>query len=272
VIIQVLKKIHSDQQVIAAPERASVWNQGWSENLREFILQGGNIKALVPKFLRPSEIFRLFGSYVRVSDPDFEINFIRVLRSWLFRTYFRPYDTIYEFGSGTGHNLVALAQIFPEKELIGLDFVPSSCELIARLGMDLNHKISSHWFDMTEPDEAYKLKKNSLIFTFGAIEQLGSRFEKFLNYVIQNQAGLCVHIEPILELYDESKLFDYLAIQFHKKRGYSVNFLRRLQQMEEEGNIELLKVKRLNFGSLLMEGYSLIIWKPLGDIHRGFGA
>jgi transketolase len=265
VLMEVINKIDSDQQVIAAPERESVWNRGWSENLKEFISQQGNINSLVPKFLRPSKVFRLFGAYVSVSDPEFERNFIRVLRSWLFRTYFSPYEIIYEFGSGTGHNLVELAHLFPEKDLVGLDFVPSSCELISRLGSDLNYRISSRLFNMIEPDQSYKLKNGSLVFTFGAIEQLGTKFDKFLEYILDNHPGLCVHIEPILELYDENKLFDSLAIRFHKKRGYAVKFLPRLQQMEKEHRIQLLKVKRLEFGSLMMEGYSLIIWKPLKD-------
>jgi transketolase len=271
VVMEVLNKIDSDQQVIAAPKRESVWNKGWSENLKEFISQGGNIDTLVPKFLRPSKVFRLFGGYVSVSDPEFERNFIKVLRSWLFRTYFSPYDTIYEFGSGTGHNLVELAHLFPEKELIGLDFAPSSCELISRLGTDLNCQISSRLFNMIEPDKSYKLERDSLVFTFGAIEQLGASFNKFLEYVIDNHAALCVHIEPIIELYDEATLFDSLAIRFHKKRGYAVKFLPRLQEMENEDRIQLLKVKRSEFGSLMMEGYSLIIWKPLKDQCYGFG-
>jgi transketolase len=265
VLMEVINKIDSDQQLIAAPERESVWNRGWSENLKEFISQNGNLDSLVPKFLRPSKVFRLFGGYVSVSDPEFERNFIRVLRSWLFRTHFPPYETIYEFGSGTGHNLVELAHLFPEKELVGLDFVPSSCELISRLGTDLHYPISSRLFNMIEPDTAYKLKRGSLVFTFGAIEQLGPKFDKFLEYILDNHAGLCVHIEPIIELYEEDKLFDSLAIRFHKKRGYAVKFLPRLQQMEKEHRIQLVKVKRLEFGSLMMEGYSLIIWKPLKD-------
>ena len=35
-ILDVLKKIHSDEQVIGAPERTNIWNAGWSENLRDF--------------------------------------------------------------------------------------------------------------------------------------------------------------------------------------------------------------------------------------------
>ncbi|GAI42232.1 unnamed protein product [marine sediment metagenome] len=61
---------------------------------------------------------------------------------------------------------------------------------------------------------------------------------------------LCIHVEPTIELYDESNLVDYLAIKFHKKRGYAENYLTRLRKLEAQNEIEILKVKRLFFGSL----------------------
>jgi hypothetical protein len=69
-------------------------------------------------------------------------------------------------------------------------------------------------------------------------------------------------VEPTVELYEESELLDYLAAKFHRKRGYTEGFLPRLRELAERGALELVKVKRFNFGSLMMEGYSLMVWKP----------
>jgi len=51
-------------------------------------------------------------------------------------------------------------------------------------------------------------------------------------------------------------------MKFHRKRGYTENYLTRLRELEAQNEIEILKVKRLFFGSLYMEGYSYMIWRP----------
>jgi SAM-dependent methyltransferase len=251
--------------MIASPERKAVWNDGWAENLKAFTDSGFDINELIPKFIRPNPAVRLFANYVKVNSPYFELDFIRVLRSWLYKKYFNECESIYEFGSGTGHNLVDLARIYQDKAIVGLDFVPSACELISKLGLELGLNIKSKLFDMIEPDYTYKLSPESLVFTFCSIEQLASKFHKFVEFIIANQPKLCVHIEPIIELYDENSLPDYLAVMFHNKRGHSKGYLTFLRQLESEGKIELVKVKRLYFGSLMMEGYSLVIWRPKGS-------
>ena len=58
-------------------------------------------------------------------------------------------------------------------------------------------------------------------------------------------------------------LNDYLAIKFQGNRGYSAGLLPLLQRLEKQGKIELLKVKRLFFGSLYMEGYNTFVWKKV---------
>ena len=74
---------------------------------------------------------------------------------------------------------------------------------------------------------------------------------------------MVVHVEPTYEVYDQDLLFDYLAAKFHSKRGYTMGYLPRLKQLELDGKIEILNVKRLNFGSLFFEGFTNIIWKPV---------
>ena len=70
-------------------------------------------------------------------------------------------------------------------------------------------------------------------------------------------------MEPTVELYDETNLVDHLAAKFHKKRGYTQGYLPRLKALEAEKKVEILKVKRTYFGSLFMEGFSFIIWRPV---------
>lgn len=262
-LLQILKRIESDQQIIGAKERQDIWHDGWAENLDDFIKSGNNLKSLVPKFIRPAQVIRFNQDYIKPANPYFELDYLTVFRTWLFQKYFREVESVYEFGCGTGFNLVALAEIYPQKSLYGSDFVKSSCDLVNKIAEAYKLNLKGRVFDMINPDENFKLNINSAIFTIGAIEQLASKFEAFLQYLLKQSPKICVHVEPTIELYDENNLVDHLAIRFQGKRGYTHNFLPRLKELEKEKKIEILKIKRLYFGSLYMEGYNLMIWRPV---------
>lgn len=261
-ILDILKKIDADKQIIGSPERFNVWHCGWADNLKEFIETGYDLKKLTPKFIRSNQAIRLNQDYVLPVNPNFELDFLSVFRTWLFKKYLKDYDAVYEFGCGSGFNLAAIAQLYPDKRFYGLDFVKSSVDLINKIGDAYAWNMKGYLFDMITPDKGFCLERNSAVFTFGAIEQLAGKFEAFLTFLLSQSPAICMHIEPTIELYDENNLVDYLAIKFHRKRGYTENYLTRLRELEAQNKIEILKVKRLFFGSLYMEGYSLIIWKP----------
>ncbi|OHB76552.1 MAG: hypothetical protein A2Z25_17975 [Planctomycetes bacterium RBG_16_55_9] len=262
VILDVLKRIDSDRQVVGADERQAVWDKGWTDNLKDFIESGYSLDKLIPRFIRPNQIIRFNGNYIRLSNPNFELDFYSIYRLWLFKEYFQEFDAVYEFGCGTGFNLVALAQLYPEKRLHGLDFVRSSVELVNKIGEAYEWNITGHLFDMLSPDESLRIEPESAVFTIGAVEQLAGRFEPFLQWLLDQSPALCVHVEPTIELYDETRLFDYLAAKFHRKRGYTQGYLTRLRELESRNEVQILQVKRPFFGSLFMEGYALTVWKP----------
>jgi len=262
VLLDVLRKIESDRQIVGANERQVTWEKGWAENLQDFIKSGYDLNKLVPKFIRPDQAIRLNRNYVMPSNPSFELDYFSVFRLWLFKKYLKEFESIYEFGCGTGFNLAVLAQLYPEKKLHGLDFVSPSRDLANKIGEVYGWKITGHLFDMTSPDDNLEIGDNSAIFTIGTIEQLAGNFEAFLQFLLRHSPELCIHVEPTLELYDENNLVDYLAMKFHRKRGYTENYLTRLKELEAQNKIEILKVKRLFFGSLYMEGYSYMIWMP----------
>jgi hypothetical protein len=265
VILEALKKNEHDRQEIGAVERRNVWQEGWNQNLQEFVSGGHDPQSLVPKFIRPGRPIRLNREYVLPVNPMFELDYFRVFREWIFRTYFGRAKSIYEFGCGTGFNLVELARLYPESLLYGLDFVPASCDLVNQIAKAYNLKMTGRLFDMTAPDDSLLLDTDSTVFTFGSIEQIAGRFENFIQFLLKRSPMLCIHLEPTIELYDEGNLLDYLAIKFHRKRGYSEGLLPRLKELEASGDVEVLKVKRLFFGSTFMEGFNYVIWKPRRD-------
>lgn len=262
IILEILKKIESDQQRIGEPKRKTIWNNGWQENLDKFVGSGYDLESLIPKFIRDDQVIRLNGNYVKPNNPRFEYDYMTIFRKWLIARYFPPFQNVYEFGCGTGLNLVLLSETYPEKDLYGSDFVPASVQLVSEIGKQKNKRIKARKFDMIHPDYDLRIEPNSIVFTFGAIEQLASKFEDFIQYLLHFKPALCIHVEPTIELYDPNTLFDYLAIKFHRNRGYTEGLLTKIRELEEQGLAQLEKVKRLNFGSLFMEGYMYFVWKP----------
>jgi hypothetical protein len=262
-IVTVLKRIEDDKQVIGAPERTDKWYKGWKENLDEFRESEHDLKALMPKFIRKNQPIRFMGEYILPEEEHFEHVYFNIYRTWLFERTFSEYDSFYDIGCGSSYNLIKLCSMFPDKKVYGFDFVQSSVDIVGDLVEKHSFNAQGGLFNMIEPDFNIELDNNSLIFTSGAIEQIASKYEKFVEFLLEKKPQLVVHVEPTYEVYNQDILFDYLAAKFHKKRGYTMGYLPRLRQLESEGKIKILNVKRLNFGSLFFEGFTNIIWKPL---------
>lgn len=255
-------RVLSQPLEVSGPARKARWESGWSENLEGFIQSGFDLTELLPKYYKPGEIMRWNGEYLLPLEGKFEVHFFTVLRLWLFSMYFRTVSHVYEFGCGTGHNLVVLRNLFPEKHLIGLDWAQSSQETLALLNQQLGLRVEGVIFDMFTPDASFPIVSNGGVLTMGALEQLGSSYLPFVEFLLQKKPSICVHVEPIFELYDQGKLFDYLGANYHQKRGYFKEFLTTLRRLEAEGVIEILKIRK-TLGSMCSDGYTMIVWKPL---------
>jgi len=262
-IVEILKSIDSDKQVIGAPERTNVWNDGWNENLNLLKNNNYQLESLLPKFIKKNKPMRFMGEYILPNEQNFEREYFNIYRSWLFEKYFSNFDSIYDIGCGSSYNLVELCKQFPKKKIYGFDFVQSSVDIVNEVSEFHNFNAEGKIFDIINPDHNIRLDENSLVFTAGVIEQVAGKFEKFIDYILQMKPKLVVNSEPIYELYDQDIPFDYLAAKFHSKRGYTIGYLPRLLELEKEGRIKIIKIQRLNFGSLFIEGYNCIIWKPL---------
>ena len=263
-ILEILKKIDKDKQVIGANEREKVWFDGWNENLQMFRESNFDVETLTPKFVRPGNPIRLNQSYIFPEDDNFELNFIQIYRLWYLENYFNDVDNIYEFGCGTGFNLLAANSLFPKKSLYGSDFVQSSVDLVNEIAKSKEINLIGDLFNMLKPDYDYEIKENSGIYTFGSLEQLASDTDPIIEFFLKKKPKICIHTEPAIELYDkENNLSDFLAAKFQGNRGYTSGLIEKLKKLEEEGQIEIISIKRLYFGSFFMEGYNHIAWRPI---------
>ena len=158
-----------------------------------------------------------------------------------------------------------LAKIFPKKELFGMDFTSSAIEILSLLKHRLSYNINGYKFDFCKPDYKLKIKPNSAVFTFAALEQIGNRHKDFIKYLIDNNPDVVIHMEPIVELYDDENLLDYLSKCFHEKRQYLCGLLPYLRKLALDEKLQIDKVKRLNLGNHNHEAYTLIVWHPLKE-------
>ncbi len=264
IVLKVLTTVNSpDLSTAGSRESKGKWDIGWSENLEELSNKIDDLSTLVPKYYRKGQPLRLDQNYVIPADPNFELNWYEIFRSWLFKTYLKEVEAIYEFGCGTGYNLVALAKMFPDKNFYGLDWAAASKEIVNKLAKVYGWKMEGRIFDFFSPDTNLKINRDAAFLTVGALEQTGQNYETFLQFVLRALPKICVHAEPVCEWYDQNNLVDYLAILYHKKRNYWLNFPTRLAELERQGKARIIKQKRAYFGSLYLEGWSQIIWQPI---------
>lgn len=262
ILLEILMQIDSGKLTSSGPDRKDIWEKGWSENLNEFVEADYDLRKLVPKFVRRASVKRLCGKLILPKNPDFEIDFVKVLRDVLFRKYFSDVKSVYEFGCGTGLNLVHLAEIFPEKKLYGLDWARSSCDIINNIAERKKLNMTGMLFDMFNPDHSIKLSPDDGMFTIGALEQLGKSFDSFLEFILERKPNICINFETMNEIYSNMDVLDYVSKRYSQARNYLFGYLTRLRELEQEGKVEIIQVQR-TFGGQYHEGYSFVVWKPL---------
>ena len=236
------------------------WEKGWSYNLKKFKIDP-NINSLTPKFVRKKSLLKVNGEYISPITKKFEIKLFIIIKLIVFFKYALKIKNIYEFGCGTGRNLLALSRYFKNKNFIGLDYTKASLKIL-NLISKRKKNITGHFFDIVNPSNKFLLKKNSLVLTVGSLEQVGLRYKNFFRYLRNNKPSLVINFETINELYSNNNFSDYLSRQFVIKRNYLRNYLSYLKKKEKEKIIKIIKFKRV-FGSLFHEGYSLVIFKFL---------
>jgi hypothetical protein len=248
---------------IAVPGDKTRWVKGWGENLDQFVATKGDLDALAPKYVRPNMPVRLFRRFAQPVEPNFELNWRRVYQQYLFRTYFADCERIYEFGCGSGGHVSVLAQIYPDKKIVGLDWAEPSCEIVNNMHRLRGWNTEGRLFDFYKPDYGIEIPADSVVMTFAALEQISDSFGPFLDFLLAKRPTLCVFVEPIYEWYDGANFIDHLAMRGHDIRNFLKGLPGALQRLQRDGQIEIIKQHRVEFGSLLHEAYSQIIWRPV---------
>lgn len=260
VILAVLKRIHGGELWVSGEDKRHIWERGWGENLEEY-QKSGDLTTLKPKFLQAKKVLRLGRGYIEPEDPDFEFNIIDIFRRTMFRRHLTNLDAIYEFGCGSCQHLPVLAELFPRAAIHGLDWAEASVRIIDQLVRDTGMNLAGHRFNLFEPDHSLPLDGRCGVVTIGTMEQLGQNFDAFVEFLIRKGPAIVCHFESIIELYDDT-LCDYLARIYDNKRNYLNGYLDRLRTLEQQGRIEVIETRRVYFGSMYHDSYSMTVWRP----------
>ena len=258
----ILKKVFGNELWVSGNKKKFIWERGWKQNLLMF-QKNKNINSLIPKFLGSKKYLRYKKTWIKPINKNFEFDLIEVYRSHIFKKYFSNIENIYEFGCGSAQHVVRLGQLFPEKKIFGLDWSRSSMDILQNLSRTKKYNFKGLIFDMFRPNYEIKIYNNSAFLTVGAMEQLGTNFDPFLKFMLKKKPKVVVHIETIEEFYDENNLFDYLAKIYDKKRNYLSGYYKSLKTLEKQKKIKILRIKKINFGSMMHDSYSTIIWKAI---------
>ena len=263
-LLKIIEVLLHDDLVEAGVHRLLDWEKGWGEN-RDQYDKNANFESLMPKYFGKYGLIRWKQQLVKPVSYNFDYYILAVILDWIFEKYrIFEFDNIYEFGCGTGHNLFRIREFNKHAKLWGLDWATSSQEIIEKYAIeqrDMN--LFAQRFDFFNPNFEFRIQPNSLIYTVESIEQIGNQYELFVQYLLDQQPMLCIHIEPISELLDSTNLLDYLSIKYIEKRKYLSGYYDYLLKLEKMGNLKILQAQRTYVGSLFVEGYSVIAWSPI---------
>ena len=217
-LLKIVKTLNSDQVVRAGEHRLDEWEKGWGENLNLIESGSPTINNLIPKYFEKYNVVRWNGRFIQPLTERFEKNSLSIILDWIFDKKLRGVNSIYEFGCGTGHNLFRVRAVNKEAKLWGLDWASSSQKIINKMREDgVDENIFSNNFDYFKPDIAFELDTDSVIYTVASLEQIGSNWKSFVDYLLLKKPKLCIHIEPIGELLSQDVLLDYLSVEYFKK-------------------------------------------------------
>jgi len=261
----VLERIDTADLRVVGENDGSVWERGWGEIRDRIRAQGFNPSLLAPQYFDQHRILRFDGHYIDAGSSAFVTAYDDLLRRLVLARYLDGSTRVVELGCGTGTSQLILADLLPHAELVAADWAAPSQDIVRMLATHLKRAIRPVRLNMLtlEGFDELAIDRETAVLSVHALEQLGGNWGALLERLLEVKPKLCLHIEPILELYDESTLFDFLAAKYHRRRNYLHGWLSRLRELAAAGRSEIMDERRLSFGDRYHEAYSVVAWRPL---------
>jgi SAM-dependent methyltransferase len=153
-------------------------------------------------------------------------------------------ETVIEFGSGSGRNLLYLKKHFPKINFIGLELSPVSVDLsreaAKKFGVDVSFYVSN--VCETLPDFPNK-GKAALVYSAHALEMMPRIFPNAIHNMLATSAKSVIFYEPVEEYWskDLRGLVSWLRVRYMDRlRG----FMPALHQQMEQQRYVLVSAER----------------------------
>lgn len=261
-ILRVIDTLCADI-VKSGKHRRLDWEKGWEEN-KNLYQQEHNPNDLIPKYFDNINYIRFNNEWIKPLSSAMELTMLYQLVETFLDNFVPNKKYIYEFGCGTGHHLLRLRNTFPQAVLTGLDWAKSSQEIIRDAATSTNDPaLFAENFDFFNPMASVVLQDDSVAMTVAALEQVGSCHKSFVDYLLKSRVGVVINFEPIDEMLSDENLLEGISKRYFKKREYLDGYLTYLRTLRDEGKIEILQEQRAHFGSFFIEGYSVVVWRPV---------
>lgn len=244
---------------------ADVWQQGWGEVAARLRGEPVTPDSLRPGYFRDERHFRLDSRYVEALAPLVEYRTSIAVRQLIFARFLADAPRVVELGCGTGINVLLLARAYPAMQVIGCDWAPASQDILALMEREHPGRIAGARFDMLTAEgwDGSAIDGASVVLTVHALEQLYVNWRTCLDFILARRPRLCLHVEPLIELYDPANEDDARMLRYHRKRRYLEGFLPEMQRMAAAGEAEIVDLRRVAFSGLYHEAYSILAWRPL---------
>lgn len=265
IVQDISKRIDARDFRIVGDNDNDVWIRGWGEILEQVETQGFRPDILRPQYFSHHRIMRFDGKYIEGDSNTFVYEYDQLLRRIVLAKYLRGQTRVVELGCGTGTSQLMLAELLPAADLVASDWSPPAQDIIRAMSAYLKRDIRPVCFNMLtlEGWEELGIDRDTAVVTVHALEQLGGNYKPLLERLVAAKPRLCVHLEPVIELYDSTCDFDLLAMRYHAARNYLHTWLTDIRQLVKDGKAELLDQRRLHFGDRYHEAYSVIAWRPV---------
>jgi hypothetical protein len=262
---EALKQIEDAKSDRSSAERKFKWDNGWGENSIKLTKNGNVEDSLRPGYYRKNSIVRLGDRWVQADNDDVDYVLARILSRFVFFKYMSDVEAIYEFGSGSCHNIFDWSRLNPHTKFFAFDWASSVLDIGKQLRTHVN--IETYLYDFFHPvdlpaNEAIDFQKSAAI-SFGALEQTGEGFRPFIDKLIGTKFKRVVHVEPIVEFYDEKLLLDYLGKKFIINRGYLNGLYDHLVTLESLGKISIDEASKVKISGKMHLGWSIVVWHAL---------
>ena len=96
--------------------------------------------------------------------------------------------------------------------------------------------------------------KGTVFFTSGSMEQLGAEWDSLFTFFSDSNINYIFHVEPILELYSDSRL-ESLSSSFHQKKNYLTGYFSFLETQSKFD----VSYSKTDFGTLYDQGFNVVI-------------